>query len=204
MTVKLRSDAPAKVADLYARLWQEVAQLHVEWRFYRQVFVRQQEWDILNETAPSWFRTVQNIWIRDMLRSCGCLSDPSKTGKKENLSLPALVECVQHHKPHSDLPSKIAAVKATCATARHHRNRNIAHYDLDTRGVVDLTSLQPISRSDIQAALDAMASLLNTIAIHFGSHATNFADVVTGPDGDDLMRFLRAGHNALRPRQDPI
>jgi hypothetical protein len=194
---RLDKAAPAEIAELYRPLWEDVAGLYLKWRIYRKVFATAQaDLDVLNETAGVFFSLAHNMWIREVVRVLGCLTDPSETGGKKNLSLAALVNAVNQVKGPTDLRLKADDVISSYKPFKDHRNRNISHHDLDTRKGVAVVPLPSISRIDIERALRSIADLMNAIEDIFGVARTDFdKETADRADGDSLFAYLRAGRD---------
>jgi hypothetical protein len=79
----------------YSLLNNEVAVLHLYWKEYIELFgTNQKRVDRLNQTAPGFFRMLQTELFQTNILHLARLTDPPKTGKKENLSLHKLPELV--------------------------------------------------------------------------------------------------------------
>ena len=197
MSNRLDKAASPEITELYKPLWEDVAGLYLKWRIYRQVFATAQaDLDVLKETAGVFFTFTHNMWIREVVRVFGCLTDPPKTGGKKNLSLPALVEAVDQVKGPTDLLLKLDDVISSYEPFRDHRNRNISHHDLDTRKGIAVVPLPSISRIDIERALRSIGDLMNAIEDLFGVPKTDFdRETADRADGDSLLDHLRVGRD---------
>jgi HEPN superfamily AbiU2-like protein len=197
VSIRLDKAAPAAITELYRPLWEDVAGLYLKWRIYRQVFATAQaDIDVLNETAGVFFNLTHNMWIREVVRVLGCLTDPSDTGGKKNLSLPALVKAINQGKGPTDLQLKVDHVISSYKPFKDHRNRNISHHDLDTRKGIAVVPLPPISRIDIEHAVRSSADLINAVEAFFGVPKTDFdKETADRADGDSLLAYLRVGRD---------
>jgi len=197
MSNKLDGVAPPEIAQLYKALWEDVAGLSLKWRIYRQLFAGgQADLDVLSATAPSFFTLVHNMWIREVVRVIGCLTDPAQTAGKQNLSLLALVDVISKSRGSDALQRQVNQVLTACEFLRAHRNRNVSHHDLETRTGVAVVPLPVISRTGIDNALESISSLMNFVEYLFGVSKTDFGEeTARHADGDLLVESLRtSGH----------
>jgi len=188
---------PGEVQNLYSSLQQELIWTHAKWKVFRQLFaVDQQRLDILNSSAPFFFRVAQQTLFEDTLLAISRLTDPSRTVSKENRSLRMLVEQLQELVPTDlldDLKEDLAAIKAACTPFRDWRNRRLAHSDLDTSLKVTDEPLPGVSRADIEKALACMRELMNRVSGHFEDSETLYAEFQTWSGGTRLVNLLELG-----------
>ena len=81
-----------ELGTTYHLLWNECAHLHMRWNEYVEMFGKSQtEFDTMNEVAPGFFKSVQDMsWESIILHLCR-FADPAKVGLKRTLSLDALL-----------------------------------------------------------------------------------------------------------------
>jgi hypothetical protein len=116
----------------YSLLWQEVALLHRNWEQYVVLFgTKPSRIELLNESAPYFFRMLQDdLWDVTLLHIAR-LTDPPKTGKKENLTIQNFFELVEDETTKETLARLLAIADEKTEFCRDWRNRYIAHNDLD-------------------------------------------------------------------------
>ncbi len=88
---EVRADYVAAMGDKLGRLFHvlstELVWLHSLWKQYRILFGdKPARIDLLNETAPFFFRTVQDVFFEDTLLALARLIGPPKSAGKPNLS----------------------------------------------------------------------------------------------------------------------
>jgi len=88
---------PDSLQEIFEGLWQETVSLHAHWELYFDLYGDPKKIRILNATVPSVFQLIEENLRANMTVSFGRLTDPSKTGKKDNLSLARLVESLPAH-----------------------------------------------------------------------------------------------------------
>jgi hypothetical protein len=154
---------------------------------------------LLSNTAPGFFRFLQDILVDNAVISLSRLTDPTKFN-----SIPRLIKISKnqiHHTLHEDLERDLVELQSKCEDVREHRDKRVAHrarggshpsYD---DGPIELP---PITRQLIEGALEDTSELLNKFLGHFKSVYQVFEPVVTG-DADVLVHFLEKGYEATRP-----
>src|SRR5438270_3135411 len=100
-----------KLGELYSKLWNECVSLHWKWEEYVALFgTTPERIDLLNRSAPSFFRVVQDTLWENILLHIARLTDPPQSVGKDNLTirrLPALV--------HDQIRSKVDVLLESCA-----------------------------------------------------------------------------------------
>ena len=186
-----------ELGPIYHALWNECAWLHLKWDQYVELFgVKPERVDILNRSAGLFFRVVQDSLWRDILLHLTAVTDPSQTGKKDNLTIQALPPLVSDPDFRQEL--LVAVNKACSATefARDWRNRRIAHRDLALAVNEGAKPLKPASRVHVREAIDAISEVVKVISGHYFN-----ADIIFGglqPPGNAvaLLYVLRDGLEA--------
>ena len=189
---------PPDLEALYEPLWQQVASMFTKWLAYVRLFgTNEADLAILNRAAGGFFALVQNIMIGDILLSASRLTDSKGTGQRTNLTLEALVHSIDpagYPSLRATADAKLADAQSKTEFARAWRNRQIAHLDLRTALGSHANPLTPYSRAEVQCALDAIAEVLNTVAVHFTGMVTAFSDVIDAPgNAQTLINRLRDG-----------
>ena len=113
---------------------------------------------------------VQQLLAQDLLLQVTRLTDPPTTGKHENLSVQALPPfCKQtelqaeHPKLHTEVQALVERAIAEAKGPREWRNRRISHTDRGLALNPEGEALTPASLGQVQAALDAVRAVIQTI-----------------------------------------
>ena len=86
---------PTEVDEIYEALYQQVSYLHAKWGIFCQLYGSTKEVvDLLNSSAPSFFRICEDVLVDDILLNISRLTDPKQTFKRDNLSLEHLVHSI--------------------------------------------------------------------------------------------------------------
>ena len=192
----MATNMPPDLAKEYGEIKNEVMWIFYKWEIYTQLYSDAGTVDLLNEAAPSVFRILQDVVIDDTLISLSRLNDPAKTGRFDNLTLNRLVESidpVQFLECRTKVQSLINILDKKIDFARSHRNKRIAHSDLQTRLQSPAQPLPDISLRAIQDLLDGVALVLNSIEMYFDSASTSYGHTISPDDGNTLIEVLRMG-----------
>ena len=158
---------------------------------YRVLFSSQDAVKLLNAAGGAFMWDVQQMLWRDLLLHVTRLTDPATMGKHKNLSVQALPPFCERPELQAKYPELQVEVKAlvdsavtAAAAPRDWRNRQISHTDLRLAIDPDAESLAPTSLEQVQAALDAVHAVIQTIVGKVMKHYT---------DNDVLVQPPRAG-----------
>jgi hypothetical protein len=183
----------AELGAIFHALWNEVVRLHANWQEYRTLYgTSEAEIAVLNETAPFFFRVVQDsLWEGTLLHLCR-LTDPSRIGKRENLTLSRLPACIDDPELRARIDALITRAMLTTDFARDSRNRHIAHNDLALAVDAQAEPLKAGSRKRVEDALSAIRETMNEIDRHFRGSEVGYQHFMTGYGrADALIYHLR-------------
>jgi hypothetical protein len=195
-----------ELGEVYSALWQDVAVLHFDWHEYVELFgAKPTRIDLMNATAPHFFRLVQDrLWETTLLhlaRLTDPAESPGKGGGRTNLTIKALPEHINDPGLKGRLTTLIDDAATLTEFARDWRNRHIAHRDLKLVLEQATTPLADASREDVKKALSAIAAVLNEVAGHYTNSHTAFD--FGGPLGGSvsLLYVLGFGSRAREERE---
>lgn len=80
-----------------------------------------------------------------------------------------------------------------CALMRHRRNKQLAHYDLQTLLTAKTTPLPGPSRQEIEEGLAMLRNFMNTLQQPFTNASTAYQEICLTTDGNLLAEVLRGG-----------
>jgi hypothetical protein len=189
----------------YSLLNNEVAILHPYWKEYVELFsTNQKRIDRLNQTAPGFFRMLQTELFQTNILHLARLIDPSKTGKKENLSLQNLPELVTDAVLKKTLTDLLAVVTQKTEFARDWRNRRFAHHDLALAINAGAIPLETANKEKFNKALKALADVINAVEAHYFKNFTSFEHIAGNAGAATLLYVLGDGVKAKERRQKAI
>lgn len=183
---------------LYNALWQQLALLYIKWQEFEELFcTKPSRVDLLNKSAPQFFRIVQDALWGDLILDVARITDSPRSCGKENLTIQALPGLMKDAPEVTEtVRKKIAEVIELRDFCKDWRNRRIAHRDLalaiDAEKAVPL---KPATRKKMRQALAAIAEVLNIVSHHYlGS--TNFFEPCPHSSGAlSLLSLLDDGLN---------
>src|SRR5436190_1905747 len=160
---------PSEMREAYASLSDDVIHLHRKWKVIRELYVSGETViELLNRTAPGFFRICKDVLVDDLFLGIRRLTDPKQTGKKQNLTLEYLADSIDATK-YPELRSKVERLLLECGGkcdfAREHSNKRIAHNDLPTK--LQVESLSEPTTTHVKDALQSVRALMNEIEKHF-------------------------------------
>ena len=137
---------------------------------YRVLFSDRDAVKLLNAAGGGFMWDVQQILWHDLLLHVTRLTDPASMGGHQNLSvraLPRFCKAPGLQAEYPDLRAEVQTLVDKAVTAadapRDWRNRRISHSDLGLAIDPDAQSLAPTSLGQVQAALDAVHAVIQTI-----------------------------------------
>ena len=106
---------PTNLRDIYERIKNELVEVHIRWKLYRQLFgTNEVRIQLLNETAPTLFGQLQLLWFDYVVMDICRITDPTETRGEENLVISQLrhrLDTLQHAILIDELDTLHATVK---------------------------------------------------------------------------------------------
>jgi hypothetical protein len=189
----------------YSALWQEVAVIHLNWKEYVELFgTNPQRVEMLNQAAPMFFHMIQNEGWEACLLALARITDSPKSAGRENLTIRNLPTLTGDPQTKTNLNELIElALKAT-EFCRDWRNRHVAHRDLSLALKEPTKELAEGNRAKVNAALKAIADVLNAVQGHYMDQFTPF-DFASAHNGAvTLLYLIHRGLKANKQREARI
>lgn len=185
------------LGPIFHALWNEVSWLHHKWSEYFELYGNEQSRiDSINRAAPLFFRMVQDVLWEDILLHCARLTDPPKSGGKDNLTILRLQELIKNDSV-SDL---IQRAKKSTMFCSNWRNRHIAHRDLLLATGKNAEPLSFASREKVEEALIAIATVMNEVEKQYTGSITMFKLGIASPGAKALLDVIDGGLKAKDER----
>lgn len=167
------------LGEVFHHLMQEMARLHLKWNELLTLFGQEKgRVDMLNRAAPGFFHLVQDSWWDDLLLGVSRITD-GRTDVLTVMRLPKLVAVAIR----AVVTSHTDTVVAATGFARDHRNRMIAHRNIDLVLGRPCTPLTPHGKTQMDGAFKALDDLLYLIDNHYtgtGPTAYEHLDMLGG------------------------
>jgi hypothetical protein len=192
------------LGEIYSALWQEVAVLHVDWHEYVELFgTKAARIELMNGTAPHFFRLVQDrLWETTLLHLARLTDPPVSPGKgqRTNLSIKSLPTLIDDKELKEKLTKLVEDADKLTEFSRDWRNRLFGHRDLKLALQQPTDPLAVASREDVKKALGAIDAVLNAVSAHYLDSQTAFD--FGGPIGGavSLLYVLGMGSRARDER----
>jgi hypothetical protein len=185
---------------LYESIRQDLIRIHANWRQYVLLFAESDEsYEIMNGTAPGFFRLLQDMLVDNAVISLSRLTDPSSYNSIARLI--KLIKNQVNHEYHSSLEKDLSSLELICADIREHRHKRVAHRVRKAKQP-DLQEqpqrLPPLTRQKIENAMDSMSKLMNKVLGYFESVEQIYVPAIPG-EADALLFYLDKGLEAARP-----
>ena len=180
--------------SLYNLLYNELSRLYIKWEQFEILYAsKPSRITILNQTAPLFFRTVQNLLWEDVLLHLARMVDKTRLGKKENVSIRWIPEYVADSFKKKEIADKVEEAVSLTSFAVDWRNRRIAHRDRSLSTNSAVMPLEPASILKVKAASKSIEAVLNWVeSNYFGS--TVMYDLGGHPGGSlSLLHYLVDG-----------
>lgn len=183
-----------ELGPVYHQLWYECAWLHTKWHQYVELFGSNPDRiKLLNGAAGTFFRIVQDTLWEDTLLHLARLTDRRETGSKSNLTVKRLPGLVDDAHVRTEVEALVKQAAEKTAFATDWRNRRIAHRDLALALKEGAEPLKPASRLLVKEALEAVAAILQRIALHYEKAELSFEEFGDAGDALSLLYVVQDG-----------
>jgi hypothetical protein len=190
----------------YTTMFEQVSLLHLYWGEFLELFgTNDKRIERLNQSAPGFFRMLQEQQFETNMLHMARLTDSPKSVGKDNLTvfnLPNLVADANLKKQVVDL---LAEVKDKTAFCREWRNRRFAHHDLLLAvGDGKAVALKAPTKEKVSAALEALDDVLNAIERHYYRGMCDFTAIAAHKGAATLLFTLGFGVKARKEMEAKI
>jgi hypothetical protein len=180
---------PEKFRTIFIEISHYLINLNFKWSFYQQLFLDNDNSQILTHTASRFFFAVEQSLRYDIILSICRLSDPEKSKNDINLSLATLINKAGTENKVNELYEEF---KTNSKLFRRYRNKLIAHNDLEV--FTEKSTLIPsLDAKKVNESLLLGEKILNLIAQKYNKNTQiMFSPLLIG-DADSLLYWLRMG-----------
>jgi hypothetical protein len=190
---------------LFYTLHNEYTWLVAKWQQFQMLYETNPERiEIMNKTAPFFFRVVQfTIWESIVLQIARLIDPPQSVGKN-NLTIKRLPIYIDNEPKKKALELLIEIAESSTSFARDWRNRHIAHRDLNLATNIPVTKLAEANKQITESALKSLSDVLGFI--HREYFNTQFLYELGSylGDAESVLVLLRDGWEADQQRRDRI
>lgn len=171
--------------------------LHRKWATFLELYGSQQHVDLLNNTAPAFFRMLQEILWMDIVLHLTRLTDPPNSGGSQaNLTIRILPGLCNVAETRNKVEELVADAVAATAFARKRRNKQLAHTDM--RQPSD--AFTPVTRHLMERAIGAIDVALNAASYGMRQVELDARVPMREPGTVSLLEVLDRGQRNRDPR----
>lgn len=196
---------PALGTQFYL-FYNEVVWLHLKVTEFVELFgSKPSRVDLLNQSAPAFFRMVQDALWEDIVLHIARLTDPPKSpGAKANLTIGNLPGLISDRKLSAATEALVSIAKDSTGFCRDWRNRHIAHRDLNLALATSAAPLASGSRKQASQAVGAIADVLDALEAAYMDSQICFGAVSSLGGAISLLHVLDDGVRAKAKRSERL
>lgn len=201
-----------ELGPVYHDLYNQCAWLYVKWHQFLVLYgTKPERIDLLNRTAPLFFRIVHDTLWEDTLLNLARLTDRPFLGfgknRKASLSIQCLPDLITDEEFKSEIQGLVDTALTATAFARDWRNRRIAHRDLELAIKEDAKPITPGSRKAVDDALASISRIverLSAIYLKQPDLRLHWINQTTANDAISLLYVIQDGLEADEKRRQRI
>ena len=192
----------------YYVLHNQVTHVHMNWAMISELVKDQEQRSLLQSAGGYFFIEAHRVFANDVILRLSRLTDPARSGRpnqqRENLSLYALLDDISDPCSKSRIKNLIEEAKAKIAPLKKHRDKRIAHFDLNVALNNQTFSLPSINNQSVDEALLAVGKVLGQLRDEYEGTSTvnKWVPVQTVPDIKGLLYYLEKGFSQEQSRKD--
>jgi len=203
---KYKADMGEELGDLFHTLWQEIVWLKYKFTEFVELFAsKDSRLSLLNNSAPRFFKLLQDTLWEDVLISIARLTDPMKTMGKKNLTFNNIPNLIDDTELQPQIDKALKNALGASEFCRDWRNRRIAHRDLNLSiKSEESPKLKKSSVGQVRKNLDSLEAVLNMISVHYSDSTTLFD--MRGEPGSALclLHVIKDGLEFEKRREERI
>lgn len=183
-----------ELGEFFHSLTNDLTWLHAKWQQYRGLFgTDEARIALVNRSAAFCFHVVQDsLWDDVLLHICRLTDPATSLGRFKNLSFAALPPLLHAHSAlQQHVEPLVSQCRAAAKFARDHRDKRLAHRDLDHALGRVATPLGGISRRDVEEVLEAFRNVMQPIYNQLLDTTMMYEDVIVRGDADALIVALK-------------
>lgn len=192
-----------ELGAIYAELVQELCSIYLIWGQYKILYgTKETRVDLLNQASGSFFRIVQDCLFDQVLLSISRMTDQPSIRGHQTLTVQRLADLVPDATLADTVKAKVALALKAEEFCRDWRNKRIGHNNLEHRLDPSAKPLKDATRLKVDAALAALANVLNALASHYLDSETAFEHVLPmHPDAEGMLFVIHDGVKAQDQRR---
>ena len=184
-----------QLGEIYVRLFRDVSRIYEKWAVIKHIYASIDLLSRLDQDAKQFVWLLLEIFGEDLVLHLARLTDKSRMGSSENLSLLTIVELINHPTAISTIPPLLEDAKAKAEEARMWRNKSIAHRDRKVSlSKQELDKLPPLDDQYVEKALAAAGEVLTQLyGIYSGNpiEMKSWAPTGTIENVDSFLHYFK-------------
>ena len=193
---EIQAQLPPELASQFRPLFKDIFWLGMKWREYATLFGDESNFYLLHRTASYLFQIIDDIMWDDMILHLSRLVGSAKSMGKENLTVRRIPELIQDAALKSEIQELVESCQAHCAFVAEHRNKRLAHYDLEIAIQNLEASLAGVSRMEMRRAVESLQSIMQKIYAHYTDRHFDFDSSLRSDNANSLIRALERADRA--------
>lgn len=201
---EFRKTYPESVAELAYHLWNAICHLNLSVSTYSQLYSSKEVIEILNGSAPRFFRLLQSWLPWTIYFQIGRLTDPAQSraggGPRSNASFAGFVQVLREAgetEAADALDNDFKALEPALEKVRTIRNRMLAHADLQTVLRKD-PPIPLIPHVEIETLVDEISKTYIRTDARFRKKEIYFKGIGAFSGVDELTAFLERGIQSFK------
>ncbi len=190
------------LAQILQVLEQDMCELHMRWKLYRELFTHSGERiDLLNSVAPALWAALQRIIQDSVYLSIARLTDAAQSCGHSNFTIASLTIAATNEgldQLASDIDAHITRIRSAAETIRWHRHKRLAHKDAD---VAQKNSYDRPSILAIENVLNELRTTFNHIRSSIDLPHCAYEHVQYAGGGNSVARCLAQGCRLAKLRR---
>ena len=189
----------------YHVLRNQVIHVHMNWALIVELTKDQERRSLLNSTGRHFFFEVHRAFVNDVLLRLSRLTDPARQGQHDNLSLWALLDDICDPCIRFRIKKLIEDAEGKIRPLKQHRDKRIAHFDLDVALDPNVT-LPPFNDQSVDEALSAAGEVLEQLQEEYTgtSREQMWVPIDTEQNIEHFLYYLTAGLDQSQARRDKL
>ena len=184
-----------QLGEVYLKLYRDVSRIHEKWAVIKHLYASIDLFSKLDQDAKQFVWLLFEVFGEDLILHLARLTDKSRMGSSENLSLSTIVELISHPTAKSKIPPLLQDATEKAEKARMWRNKSIAHRDKKVSlSKQELDKLPPLDEQYVEKALAAAGEVLTQLYGIYSGHLIemkSWTPTGTIESIDSFLRFFR-------------
>ena len=197
---EMQERLPADLSSQFRPLFKDIFWLGMKWREYATLFGDESNFELLHRTASYLFQIIDDTMWDDMILHLSRLFGPAKSMGKANLTVRRIPDLIQDASLRSEIQDLVDSCQAHCAFVADHRNKRLAHYDLEVATQNLEASLTGVSRMEMRRAVESLQSIMQKIYAHYTDVHFDFDPSLRTDNAESLIRALKRAECAAIAR----